>query len=526
MIGVANRLAGVSDVRHTIYADDITLWVTGGSDCHTETTLQEAVKTIGEQLRGSRLVCSPSKSELLVLPPKGAGRKRRHMEATYERPRIKIRTERGQVIPEVDKIRVLGLLIERNRVNGATVTKLATKAAAAMRLIRRLEAATRSHDYDTQLKATQQVSAALEKQRPGEAAGEGGASLPGPVDGARAQTSRDARDGTQAASRRCPSGSALRTPGGYGKPAPIMTESSEEESEVYGRNNFQSRAHKLAALFLMTAGSANATQFPLMFIVYGGTPFLLAYLVFLGTVALPIMRLESNLAQFSGDGNRGIFSAVPLFIGLGYTMSLYAIVHIVGDSVPVSDQLLFLFGSLRNFTSWSDCPHFMTPNRTCYPLHRHGFALCKTARARLADAFRKQALSHGVPAVGTGEHMQVVLVPPKVYQHDVAGCLPAVPNYLQQYLVRRQQADWSASSLTYIRAPPLLSLAAVWMLVFAIAHQGFTTVKRFVYAMLGIHLATSCLLLIRGISLPGAMRGLSMLLYADWSHAINQELQR
>lgn len=64
-----------------------------------------------------------------------------------------------------------------------------------------LEAATRSYHYDTQLKAVQQVSAALEKQRPGEAAGEGGASLPGPVDGARAQTSRDARDGAQAASR-------------------------------------------------------------------------------------------------------------------------------------------------------------------------------------------------------------------------------------------------------------------------------------------------------------------------------------
>lgn len=108
----------------------------------------------------------------------------------------------------------------------------------------------------------------------------------------------------------------------------------------------------------MTAGSANATQFPMMFIVYGGgefrltqigaqpeyggsvaelinvffffseskfflmfaqplyaAPFLLAYLTILASIAMPIMHLESGLAQFSGDGNRGIFSTVPLFMG-------------------------------------------------------------------------------------------------------------------------------------------------------------------------------------------------------------------
>ncbi|XP_072143706.1 uncharacterized protein [Dermacentor andersoni] len=67
MIGVAERLSQVARVRHTIYAEDITLWVPGGSDGHIETTLQEAVDAIEGQLDGSGLVCSPSKSELLLL---------------------------------------------------------------------------------------------------------------------------------------------------------------------------------------------------------------------------------------------------------------------------------------------------------------------------------------------------------------------------------------------------------------------------------------------------------------------------
>lgn len=133
MIGVANRLERVAAVRHTIYADDVTLWVPGGSDGHIETTLQEAIDAIEEQLDGSGLVCSPTKSQLLILPPKGVRKRKRD-----DRSSIVLHTANRQVIPEVDQIRVLGMLLERTRVNGATVTKLTTKADAAMRLVRRV----------------------------------------------------------------------------------------------------------------------------------------------------------------------------------------------------------------------------------------------------------------------------------------------------------------------------------------------------------------------------------------------------
>ncbi|XP_065283174.1 uncharacterized protein [Dermacentor albipictus] len=114
MIGLANWLERVAGVRHTIYADDVTLWVPGRSDGHIETTLQEAVNAIEEQLDGSGVICSPAKSELLVIPPRGAGRKRKNMEVKYERPKITVKTAGGPAIPEVEKIRVLGLLIQRS----------------------------------------------------------------------------------------------------------------------------------------------------------------------------------------------------------------------------------------------------------------------------------------------------------------------------------------------------------------------------------------------------------------------------
>ncbi|XP_050033052.2 uncharacterized protein [Dermacentor andersoni] len=56
MIGVAEKLADIEDVRHTVYADDITLWVTGGSHAHIEGALQAAIDAIEDQLEDDKRV--------------------------------------------------------------------------------------------------------------------------------------------------------------------------------------------------------------------------------------------------------------------------------------------------------------------------------------------------------------------------------------------------------------------------------------------------------------------------------------
>lgn len=68
----------------------------------------------------------------------GGGHEKKDMEVKSEHPKIMVETAGGQAIPEVEKVRVLGQLVEQNQVNGETVNKLAGKAAAAMRLTKRV----------------------------------------------------------------------------------------------------------------------------------------------------------------------------------------------------------------------------------------------------------------------------------------------------------------------------------------------------------------------------------------------------
>ncbi|XP_077543351.1 uncharacterized protein LOC144155642 [Haemaphysalis longicornis] len=139
MIGVAERLSEIPEVRYTIYADDITLWVPGGSDGHIETTLQTAVYVIENHLANTGLRCSPQKSELLIIPPPGRYRKKAEEEST----KITIRTRDGTVIPKVQTLRVLGMTLEASRSNGTTVDRITTKLGIATRLIKRIT--TRHH---------------------------------------------------------------------------------------------------------------------------------------------------------------------------------------------------------------------------------------------------------------------------------------------------------------------------------------------------------------------------------------------
>lgn len=70
MIDVARSLDALSPkIRYCIYADDVTIWATGGSDGDIEAGLQAAIDAVETALGDTGLQCSPQKSQLLIIPP-------------------------------------------------------------------------------------------------------------------------------------------------------------------------------------------------------------------------------------------------------------------------------------------------------------------------------------------------------------------------------------------------------------------------------------------------------------------------
>lgn len=59
MICLPARLEKIVGLQNSIYADDNTLWVTGGSDGYIEEVLQEATRVVEEYVAPRGLACSP-----------------------------------------------------------------------------------------------------------------------------------------------------------------------------------------------------------------------------------------------------------------------------------------------------------------------------------------------------------------------------------------------------------------------------------------------------------------------------------
>lgn len=135
-IEVAKRLEALSPgVRHCLYADDVTIWVTGGSDGEIEAYLQEAVGAVETALSSTGLRFSPQKSQLLILPPPGRFRKAANQAAAEN---IVVRTRDGAPIPHVPGLRILGMYVDGVQTNTTAMKNIVTKIGIATRLVKRV----------------------------------------------------------------------------------------------------------------------------------------------------------------------------------------------------------------------------------------------------------------------------------------------------------------------------------------------------------------------------------------------------
>lgn len=136
------KLDRIPGLKHTLYADDIALWVTSGSDGHIEQTLQRATDVVTSHVHAAGLTCSAAKSALLLMRPPDRRR--------YKTPHPTITVHANSTpVPVVSHLRVLGLILQSNRHNTHTIDKLSLSVQQTARMLARVRArreGMREHD--------------------------------------------------------------------------------------------------------------------------------------------------------------------------------------------------------------------------------------------------------------------------------------------------------------------------------------------------------------------------------------------
>ncbi|KAG0415320.1 hypothetical protein HPB47_007506 [Ixodes persulcatus] len=127
MKDLPTKLQGIPNLHHSIYADDVTLWMAGGSDGAIQDSLQEAIRIVEAYAKERGLACSQEKSELLLM----AG-------TTVKSPSSIILQVGGKDVPRVRRLRILGLWLEEDGKNTYSIGVLRNHAQQVGRLIARV----------------------------------------------------------------------------------------------------------------------------------------------------------------------------------------------------------------------------------------------------------------------------------------------------------------------------------------------------------------------------------------------------
>ncbi|XP_010782081.1 sodium- and chloride-dependent GABA transporter 3-like, partial [Notothenia coriiceps] len=219
-------------------------------------------------------------------------------------------------------------------------------------------------------------------------------------------------------------------------------------------------------------GLGNVWRFPYLCFKNGGGAFLIPYVVFLSTCGIPIFFLEVSLGQLTAQGGITCWRKIcPIFGGLGYGTQVTLLYSVVYYIVILAWAFLYLFSSFHTVLPWASCNNTWNTDNCfdCgqnYSVYRH---INENATSSVKEFWQRRVLglSGGIEEMGN-------------IRWDLAGCL-------------------------------LLS----WIICYFSIWKGVKATGKVVYVTATFPVVMLIVMLIRGLTLPGAVTGIRYYLYPD-----------
>ncbi|KAM9830674.1 sodium- and chloride-dependent creatine transporter 1 isoform X2 [Syngnathus typhle] len=234
-------------------------------------------------------------------------------------------------------------------------------------------------------------------------------------------------------------------------------------------------------------GLGNVWRFPYLCYKNGGGVFLIPYLLIVIVGGVPIFFLEISLGQFMKAGSINVWNIAPLFKGLGYASMVIVFFCNTYYIMVLAWGLYYLIKSFSADLPWSTCDNPWNTN-TCvdaFNLHQcyNASANASIPGSNLTCAQVAQARS---PII-------------EFWENKVLN--------ISSGLDDPGQINWEL----------LLCLMAVWLLIYFCVWKGVKSTGKIVYFTATFPYVVLIILLVRGVTLPGAYDGIMYYIKPDWS---------
>uniref|UniRef100_A0A8C9W157 Transporter n=1 Tax=Scleropages formosus TaxID=113540 RepID=A0A8C9W157_SCLFO len=261
---------------------------------------------------------------------------------------------------------------------------------------------------------------------------------------------------------------------GHNQPLDIVP---QVEGKIKERGQWNNKVEFVLSVAGEIIGLGNVWRFPYLCYKNGGGAFFIPYLIFLFTCGIPVFFLETSLGQYTSEGGVTCWRKIsPLFEGVGYATQVIVALLNFYYIIVLAWGIFYLSYSFSWELPWSSCNNtWNTPIKCFFSMvfknqsYLVNFSSPENATSPVIEFWERRVLriSSGIDHIG-------------VLHWDLALCL-------------------------------LLA----WFLCYFCIWKGVKSTGKVVYFTATFPYIMLLILLIRGVTLPGASRGIQFYLYPD-----------
>ncbi|XP_051270760.1 sodium- and chloride-dependent GABA transporter 2-like isoform X1 [Dicentrarchus labrax] len=250
---------------------------------------------------------------------------------------------------------------------------------------------------------------------------------------------------------------------------------------IPARGQWSSKVEFLLAVAGQIIGLGNVWRFPYLCYKNGGGVFFIPYVLFLFTCGIPLFLLETSLGQYTKQGSITCWRKVcPLFEGMGYGSQVVVLYSSIYYIIILAWAFLYLFFSFNSELPWASCRNSWN-TENCVEFDRRSIYLNLTvenATSPVREFWERRVL-------------------------NVTG---------------------SVHDLGSIRWELALCLLLSWIICYFCVWKGVKSTGKVVYFTATFPYVMLAVLLVRGLTLPGALVGIKFYLYPDPSRLADPQV--
>ncbi|XP_037712748.1 sodium-dependent nutrient amino acid transporter 1 [Drosophila subpulchrella] len=241
---------------------------------------------------------------------------------------------------------------------------------------------------------------------------------------------------------------------------------SEKPAEQWGNG-----LEFLFSCISLSVGLGNIWRFPYIAFQNGGGTFVIPYLIALLVIGRPVYYLEISLGQFTGRGVVKAFDMAPLLKGVAVGQVLATAASITYYSSIMALTLRFLLASFGSELPWSRC--WESWGSDCYD----GSAQNSSGKMSPAQLYFEREILHEVPNIDNGLGLPI---------WQLVACL-----------------------------------AVAWLIIGGVLIRGIKSSGKAAYFLGVFPYVVLLILLLRAVTLPGALDGIIYFFKPQWRELLN-----